>query len=673
MQNLRGSIMDRKIAFVSKLASAGENESTEQRNRRWFSSDDISVAARAVSEKNGVTAVMEKRSRSLWKLPVHVNLDCDMSVVSVSDDEAEGVGSAAYYPIDYCGLRFLQAYTIQENADAQTYTQMGNQILSSLFPKGPRNAGMQKKHPEILIVLNTCPSSSSGDHWVTWLFSVDMKPLSPTSGATLSLSNEPKISGDLSRRNEPADRSPCPSSGATLSLSMQPNNSANLPLESETAGQQLQTRLRDVEVRVKEMIDLLCSQEEEADDMVFFNRLTRRLRQSLTELDTLILLRKKEMEEDKKLDSVVLYDRLDVPRQTKINHLQYANLHLVPLHRLEAAEPIFTLEGGRAVCAICKLKFGLTTHNAFRHIFSTSHMKVLQSSRCAGGAIVTRKTDLAQNIRKSASIAVAQGSFSFTAGTMVLDFTQKTVSTVMNGTAIPRAQIYRARSEGLHELAAAAENLNELFIVRKCNQEDPKPPLVLDATNISRNLDNVGQDILDLKVFFLEKCDYISIMLDESTTQSMQSRLVYCAIQACSKQFDWMIMFANQANIRDAKNAMEFFSCVKKTYEPFKIWLKVRCAGTDGCAAMRSSRTYEGVDGRGCEGKNFGAKLKQDVQPRDVLLFHSILHIIMLALGVAVESLPSFWIRHLRVQTSFFSKSVKRKDAVESCFKQLMA
>ena len=107
MQNLRGSIMDRKIAFVSKLASAGENESTEQRNRRWFSSDDISVAARAVSEKNGVTVVMEKRSRSLWKLPVHVNLDCDMSVVLVSDDEAEGVGSAAYYPTDYCGLRFL--------------------------------------------------------------------------------------------------------------------------------------------------------------------------------------------------------------------------------------------------------------------------------------------------------------------------------------------------------------------------------------------------------------------------------------------------------------------------------------------------------------------------------------------------------------------------------------
>ena len=64
-------------------------------------------------------------------------------------------------------------------------------------------------------------------------------------------------------------------------------------------------------------------------------------------------------------------------------------------------------------------------------------------------------------------------------------------------------------------------------------------------------------------------------MLDESTTQSMQSRLVYCAIQACSKQFDWMIMFANQANIRDAKNAMEFFSCVKNTYKPFKIWPKV--------------------------------------------------------------------------------------------------
>ena len=72
-------------------------------------------------------------------------------------------------------------------------------------------------------------------------------------------------------------------------------------------------------------------------------------------------------------------------------------------------------------------------------------------------------------------------------------------------------------------------------------------------------------------------------------------------------------MFANQVNIRDAKDAMEFFSCVKNTYKPFKIWPKVRCAGTDGCAAMRSSRKYEGVDGRGCEGKNFGAKLKQDV------------------------------------------------------------
>ena len=87
---------------------------------------------------------------------------------------------------------------------------------------------------------------------------------------------------------------------------------------------------------------------------------------------------------------------------------------------------------------------------------------------------------------------------------------------------------------------------------------------------------------------------------------------------------------------------------------------------------MRSVREYEGVDARGVIGENFAAKIKIDRHPAEVLVFHSLLHIIMLSLGIAIEKLPSFYIPYLRTETGFFSKSVLRKDAVKDCFDELM-
>ena len=52
-------------------------------------------------------------------------------------------------------------------------------------------------------------------------------------------------------------------------------------------------------------------------------------------------------------------------------------------------------------------------------------------------------------------------------------------------------------------------------------------------------------------------------------------------------------------------------------------------------------------------------------------VFHSILHMLFLALGDALEVLPAFFIPHLKAMPSYFSRSTQRKDRVAECHNEL--
>ena len=73
---------------------------------------------------------------------------------------------------------------------------------------------------------------------------------------------------------------------------------------------------------------------------------------------------------------------------------------------------------------------------------------------------------------------------------------------------------------------------------------------------------------------------------------------------------------------------------------------KFRAIETDGCAAMCSTPAYAGADAHGVQGESFVAYAKQDVAPdQDPFAFHSVSHIVSLAVGDAVKLLPSWWIK----------------------------
>ena len=85
---------------------------------------------------------------------------------------------------------------------------------------------------------------------------------------------------------------------------------------------------------------------------------------------------------------------------------------------------------------------------------------------------------------------------------------------------------------------------------------------------------------------------------------------------------------------------------MKAIYDEAGLWEKFRALGTDGCAAMRSTPEYAGVDAHSTQGESFVAYVKRYVAPdQDPFAFHLALHITPLAVGDAVKVLPSWWIK----------------------------
>ena len=106
--------------------------------------------------------------------------------------------------------------------------------------------------------------------------------------------------------------------------------------------------------------------------------------------------------------------------------------------------------------------------------------------------------------------------------------------------------------------------------------------------------------------------------------------------------------FAGQTNTAGCESGEIHFNTVKDVYSVYNIWSK-KIIGTDGCHSMRSTSKYAGVDAHGLVGESFIAYANTDVESSNDLAFHSVLHIISLAVGDCVKKLPPFWIKHLQL------------------------
>lgn len=223
---------------------------------------------------------------------------------------------------------------------------------------------------------------------------------------------------------------------------------------------------------------------------------------------------------------------------------------------------------------------------------------------------------------------------------------QKTVSTMLGGKAVPDTELYLARKAGFGSLADVADRLNICFRPIHKNGEGKVMPLSLHRTQVSRCINTTGDSIFKEKRKIIQESVYCSPFLDESTTVGMGTRPVYAGAMAITKDFLWACIFLGQSDTSGSEGGQEYFNTVKEIYDKAGLWEKFRAIGTDGCAAMRSTPEYAGVDAHGTQGESFVAYAKRDVAlDRDPFAFHSALHIASLAVGDAVKVLPSWWIK----------------------------
>jgi hypothetical protein len=281
---------------------------------------------------------------------------------------------------------------------------------------------------------------------------------------------------------------------------------------------------------------------------------------------------------------------------------------------------------------------------------------------------------LISNVHAQVAVGFAQHSLPFTAATLALKACQMTVNTLAQGQLIEEGELYRARKQGFGHLATLGERVNHLMQLKRVNQESEAPPLLLDPTNVSRTIECHGNVVQGLKRECFKQSACNSLVLDESTTTSMQTCPVYVGSLSCTVEFEWLLTFIGQTDTSGSENAQAYFDSIKKLCEPYDIWSKLRAFGTDGCHSMRSTREHEGVDARGAVGENFAAKVTEDFgSDRRPLFFHSLLHMLMLALGDALESaLPEHWIASVRQLSTYFRRSAKRKNAARAAFADVM-
>ena len=360
----------------------------------------------------------------------------------------------------------------------------------------------------------------------------------------------------------------------------------------------------------------------------------------------------------------------------------------VPLHPSDI--DVITVKENSWVCNICsQLKNASHTFTSARidliikHFCSKIHFRVLSSilaaalenSACNQAKAHAVLEELSTIVRRNVCTAIVQRSAPFTHGTLTLELIQMTLNTLSDE--IDAGEIYRARKAGFRAIADLGTRFNALRIKCRVNQEDAKQPCLLDRTNVSRTVGRIGDEAIAQKKVLVSKAKLSSIFLDESTTQNMKSRPVFCGAMTIDEYFNWMMFFVGQTDTAGSETGQTYFNKVKEVYEPFGIVDMMKesgaAVGTDGCAAMRSTPEHAGPDARNDEGESFVAKFNTHIAPRRSIALHSALHILSLATGDAVTKvLPSWWLRHVRLMYTYFARSASRKSLYATIYEEAM-
>ena len=640
LQRMNSGVRQRRI---NQLTTMGHDHREDEvsMNKEWFSGSDIENTIDAIGLRHEVTCV-QGRPKNLWKKPARSIHQLEShDPIHVSDEEGGGV-EVRYYRDDHTGVRAMRVFSYTKDPNEDAFEAAASALLSSLFHLGPKSLRKDRvKLCEVLMVMNSSPAEKAfrggGTHWVTWGIK---------SSLTRTLPSTESASRDVLPRKVTDEK-----------------DQVSLVL-TEMVGTVIKRSLK-----VKKKV--------EANTPVLKLALHGTIREVIHRLDAAILRRRLEKQNPSDHDSrrsVQLHGELSIPKAIKDSSLKYDDLHNMPLHDMQADDLVLT-DQGESFCSIChEIINGTKKFNFIRHFLSKKHMDCVDNRQitATSSSLCSSTTNLAQDLRFCASVAVSQSSMPFTSGARILTYAQKVVSTIANGARIPDSEIFQARKIGCHNLADAAVRLNSLYDKKRVNQEPDQLPLLLSDRSVSRNVESAGSEVIQLIKQFLGGCAHFSLVLDESTTKLMKSSVVYVAVMAITRRFDWLMTFLFQKNVVRATSVQDYFDLVKNGVVEFGFWEQIGAAGTDGCHRMRSTRNYAGVHARGTEGDNFAAKLKSDLEARDPFIFHSVLHIIMLGLGDALDSLPSFWIQHIRAMTGYFSRSAQRKADLQDCYEQIM-
>eukprot|EP00035_Acanthoeca_spectabilis_P019067 m.411765 g.411765 ORF g.411765 m.411765 type:complete len:675 (-) comp16816_c0_seq48:2921-4945(-) len=389
-----------------------------------------------------------------------------------------------------------------------------------------------------------------------------------------------------------------------------------------------------------------------------------------------------------------------------------------------APEPTFTRSGASDVwhCALCKTDVKISSKKKVKpHCLTHCHLKGLtvtqRDAAVAGAALKEAAVDrgvqslkmdsLAGDIKIRGCIQAAQKGYSFTSTSAALNLAQSTVDDICDGQDIALSvAIDLKRDPTLSELDGAsalekinddgcydnairklrhaptpaerhvAATLNRLQILRPKSSKS-FGPIRLDRTNVSRYVRNQIEPFVDDQVdVLLRKCRYIGLMLDESKSTS-KTDPCFIAIVFCTPDFQWGYHLVGQADASICTTGEEHLAGIKKVFVDGGrgwLWDLILLFSTDGCAAMRSTRKYEGLvprTGTGVHefGKSFTARLQHELAvrrtdpelhlPELLLGFHCVLHIIALALGDALEILPWHVIPHIRGFHAAFNNQLK--------------
>ena len=196
-------------------------------------------------------------------------------------------------------------------------------------------------------------------------------------------------------------------------------------------------------------------------------------------------------------------------------------------------------------------------HKNLKKINNKAAIAAQQTNLKSHSSITLKGEEIVRRIQNYVAQNVAAHSLPFTAGEVALDCVSASLCSVAGGKAISDKAVHLLQSHGMADDAAALHRLKYVSAARnvggpKCESPEKcaSPPRKRQRVQLRRGaikdrIKVLGGDVMKLKVIFLSKCDFISIIIDEGNSWNKGCPL-YVSVLACSPEFEWRIMYIGQ-------------------------------------------------------------------------------------------------------------------------------